>query len=313
MAAAPHRAFAVTNKDRIAGWFVIGALLLFLLGFIIPWIRNIAEDDRILFETRLDRTYGITPDAIISLRGVNIGNVRELVLDDEGYVSVTIALSGDYAHFYREGSNLEIDSELGVSSILNGAGLVFHPSDASRPPLVEGAFLRTEIPQGISSVLDQLDVELIVEQIETIVNSVESIATGVDENQATLYQTIANLEAVTSQLEAASAQLPQVLSAVESSLTQLDEAVSGVDNLLDESHEDLRQAISNTVALTEQATSTLKRTETLMASGEPAIELMPELMQTTDATLKSVDELAQTLNRSWLFGGRKKKTTSDNE
>ncbi|MEK9877895.1 MAG: hypothetical protein VW684_14645, partial [Betaproteobacteria bacterium] len=66
MAAAPHRAFAVTNKDRIAGWFVIGALLLFLLGFIIPWIRNIAEDDRILFETRLDRTYGITPDAIIS-------------------------------------------------------------------------------------------------------------------------------------------------------------------------------------------------------------------------------------------------------
>ena len=313
MAAASHRAFAVTTKDRIAGWFVIGAMLIFLLGFIIPWIRNIAEDDRIFFETRLDRTYGITPDATISLRGVTIGSVSDLVLDKDGYVSVVIALSRDYVHFYREGSNLEIDSELGVSSILNGAGLVFHPSEASRPPLAEGSFLRTEIPQGISSVLDQLDVELIVEQIETIVNSVESIATGVDENQATLYQTIANLEGVTSQLEAASARLPEVLNAVESSLTQLDEAVSGVDALLDESHDELRQAISNTVALTEQATSTLKQTETLMASGEPAIELMPELMQTTDATLKSVDELAQTLGRSWLFGGRKKKSTDADE
>ena len=313
MAAAPHRAFAVTNRDRIAGWFVIGALLLLLLGLIIPWVRNIAEDGRILLETRLDRTYGIAPDALTTLRGVTIGNVRELALDQEGYVSVVIALSGDYEHFYREGSNLEIDSELGVSSILNGAGLVFHPGGAGQPLLVEGAFLRTEIPQGISSVLDQLDVELIVEQIETIVNSVESIATGIDENQATLYKTIANLEAVTRQLEAASAQLPQVLGAVESSLTGLDQAVDGVDSLLDESHDDLRQAIANTVVLTDQATSTLKLMDTMMASGEPAVELMPELMQTTDATLKSVDELAQTLNRSWIFGGRKKKVTAEGE
>jgi len=35
------------------------------------------------------------------------------------------------------------------------------------------------------------------------------------------------------------------------------------------------------------------------------------LMQTTEETLKSVDELAQTLNRSWLFGGRKKKAEDD--
>ncbi len=311
MTAAPHRAFAVTTQDRIAGWFVIGAMLILLIGFIVPWIRTIAEDEQILFETRLDRTYGITTEAIVSLRGVTVGGVRRLALDDEGYVSVIVALSPEYAHFYREGSHLEIDSELGVSNLLNGAGLVFKPGDVNRDLLKDGSFLRTEIPQGITSVLDQIDVELIVEQIETIVNSVESIATGVDENQATLYQTIANLEKITQQLEMATSKLPQTLLAVESSLSQIDVAVGGVDALVKNSQNDLQIAIANTVQLTAQATKTLKQTEGLLASGEPAVELMPELMQTTDATLKSIDELSQRLNRSWIFGGRKKRDDED--
>ena len=142
-------------------------------------------------------------------------------------------------------------------------------------------------------------------------NSVESIATGVDENQATLYQTIANLEKVTQQLEMATSKLPQTLLAVESSLSQIDVAVGGVDTLVKNSQDDLQIAIANTVQLTAQATKTLKQTEGLLASGEPAVELMPELMQTTDATLKSIDELSQRLNRSWIFGGRKKRDDED--
>ena len=82
MTAAPHRAFAVTTQDRIAGWFVIGAMLILLIGFIVPWVRTLAEDEQLLFETRLDRTYGITTEAIVSLRGVTVGNVRTLALDD---------------------------------------------------------------------------------------------------------------------------------------------------------------------------------------------------------------------------------------
>jgi tetrahydromethanopterin S-methyltransferase subunit B len=65
--------------------------------------------------------------------------------------------------------------------------------------------------------------------------------------------------------------------------------------------------------LTDQATQTLKQTDVLLQSGEPAIEQLPELMKTTDATLKSLDTLSQTLNRSWLFGGRKKTQPPESE
>ena len=106
-------------------------MLILLIGFIVPWIRTIAEDEQILFETRLDRTYGITTEAIVSLRGVTVGGAAASPRR-RGYVSVIVALSPEYAHFYREGSHLEIDSELGVSNLLNGAGLVFKPGDANR-------------------------------------------------------------------------------------------------------------------------------------------------------------------------------------
>jgi hypothetical protein len=43
------------------------------------------------------------------------------------------------------------------------------------------------------------------------------------------------------------------------------------------------------------------------------VEQLPELLTTTDAALKSIDELSQTLNRSWLFGGRKKRSDNQTE
>ena len=89
-------------------------------------------------------------------------------------------------------------------------------------------------------------------------------------------------------------------------MSHLDLTISRVDNLLAGSSDDIATAIANAARLTEQATQTLKQTDVLLRSGEPAIEQLPELMKTTDATLKSLDALSQTLDRSWLFGGRKK-------
>lgn len=306
MTASAYRPFAVSNKDRIVGFFVIGSLFIFLLGFIIPMVRDLADDDSINFYTRLDQTYGIAPNAIVSLKGVNVGAVKTVVLSDDGSVRVGIALSDAYAQFYTSDLTLVIDSEIGVNSILNGSGLLLQPGSSPGRPLVDGAYIEAEPPQGLASLLETLDLEQITQQITTIVTAVESIASGLANNQETLYSTMDNLAEVTAELKRVSQDLPEVFTSVSQSLSQLDLTISRVDNLLAGSSDDIATAIANAARLTEQATQTLKQTDVLLRSGEPAIEQLPELMKTTDATLKSLDALSQTLDRSWLFGGRKK-------
>lgn len=306
MTASAYRPFAVSNKDRIVGFFVIGSLFIFLLGFIIPMVRDLADEDTINFYTRLDQTYGIAPNAIVSLKGVNVGSVQSVVLSDDGSVRVAIALSDTYAQFYTSDLKLVIDSEIGVNSILNGSGLLLQPGASTGKPLLDGAYIEAEPPQGLASLLETLDLEQLTQQITTIVTSVESIAGGLANNQETLYSTMDNLADVTAELKRVSQDLPEVFTSVSQSLAQLDRTISRVDNVVAGSSDDITTAIANAALLTDQATQTLKQTDVLLQSGEPALEQLPQLMKTTDATLKSLDTLSQTLNRSWLFGGRKK-------
>ena len=104
-----------------------------------------------------------------------------------------------------------------------------------------------------------------------------------------------------------------MFTSVSQSLAQLDRTISRVDNVVAGSSDDIATAIANAALLTDQATQTLQQTDLLLQSGEPALEQLPELMKTTDATLKSLDTLSQTLNRSWLFGGRKKPKPLESE
>ncbi|MBT3427346.1 MAG: MCE family protein [Gammaproteobacteria bacterium] len=300
-----YRPFEVSSKDKIVGLFVIGAFLILLLGFIIPLIKDLAVDNRLSFHTIIERTYGIAPEATVSLRGVNIGSVTKVELNEEGMVRVELALSEQYLSFYTRTSRLSVDSELGVNSILTGSGLILHPGRPGESTLTEAAFIPTDIPQGFSSMLEELDLTQLADQISTIVNSLESISMGFVDNQDKLYRSLENFEMATQRLAEVSEEMPQIFTAIEASLASLESTLQGINLIVDNSSDDLALTISNTAKLTQQATITLREAKELLETGQPALELLPFVLETTDNTLRSVDQLSEQMSRSWLFGARK--------
>lgn len=306
MATTAYRPFEVSSKDKIAGLFVIGAFLILLLGFIIPLIKDFAVDDRLSFHTIIERTYGIAPEATVRLRGVNIGSVTKVELNEEGMVRVELALSQQYQSFYTRTSRLSVDSELGVNSLLTGSGLILHPGKPGESILTEAAFIPTDIPQGFSSMLEELDLTQLADQVTTIVNSLESISMGFVDNQDKLYRSLENFEMATQNLAKVSAEMPEIFTAIEASLTSLETTLQGINLIVDNSTDDLALTLSNTASLTKQATITLREAEELLETGQPALELLPFVLETTDNTLRSVNQLSQQMSRSWLFGARKK-------
>lgn len=295
--------FEVGGRDRVVGFFVIGAVLLFLVGFLIPFIQDLQSEEGVSYYTVLDQTYGIAPDAVVSLRGVVVGKVTTVRITDKGMVRVDVSLSPDYVDFYTLHSRLSVDTNITASTILTGSGLVLHPGGPDDGPLKPGEMIITEPPRGIGSILEELDVTALTEQITQIVANVEQITSGVNQNQGKLYASLDNLETVTASLAEVSRTLPGMVASVEASLLSMQNSLAGVDTMIANTDEDLQATLQNTVLLTEQATKTLAEAETLFQSTTPVLNQLPTILVTTDVALQSLTELTDQLSRSWLLGG----------
>ncbi len=303
METSAYTPFDVSARDRVVGFFVIGAVLLFLIGFLIPFISSLSDEDGLPFYTILDQTYGIAPDATVSLRGVIIGNVTGVAITSEGMVRVDMKLSTIYQDFYTRKSSLSVDSNIGVSTILTGSGLILSPGRTENGLLEPGDLIATNAPQGFGSILEELDIVQLTDQVTEIMSNLESITTGINDNQDKIYRSLDNLEAVTLSLAQVSQELPAMISSVDQSLKSLQSSLAGVDKMVAATDKDLRLTLANTVELTKQASQTLAEAEILFRATTPLMSQLPTVLVTTDVALQSITELTDQMSQSWLLGG----------
>jgi ABC-type transporter Mla subunit MlaD len=295
--------FQVASKDRIVGLFVIGAVLLILMGYLIPAINRLSADEGLFYHTELDQTYGIAPEASVSLRGVVIGHVVAVAITPMGMVRVDIALSQDYADFYTQDSRLAVDTNIGVNTILTGSGLILTPGTADLAPLDKDAFIPTDVPQGIAALLEELDLVELTQQVTDIVANVQAITVGINSNQDKIYRSLENLETVTQSLAQVSQSFPGMVESVDKSLGTLEETLTGVDKVIRSTDTNLQASLENIALLTTQATLTLAETSELMQATGPVMQQLPSVLLTTDVALQSITRLTDQVSQSWLLGG----------
>lgn len=295
--------FQARTKDRIVGFFVIAAVLLLLIGVLLPAIKRLQEEDGIPFYTTADETYGIVVDALVSLKGVTIGKVTEVKITEGGMVSVAVSLSREYERFYTQKSTLAVDTSSVVSAILSGTGLILQPGKQSNGPLQPGSFISMDTPQGFAQILEELDLIQLVDQITAIIDSVEEVTSGLAENQGKIYTSLDNLQEATANVAKVTQELPSMALSVEKSLAELENGLASVNLLVEHTDADLQATLKNAIELTQQATQTLAEAELLFKATTPVMTQLPSFLITTDVALQSFTELSDQLATSWLLGG----------
>lgn len=295
--------FQARTKDRVVGFFVIAAVLLLLIGVLLPAIKRLQQEDGIPFFTTVDETYGIAVDALVSLKGVAIGKVTDVRITEGGMVRVVISLSKEYERFYTQKSSLAIDTTSVVSAILTGTGLILLPGKQSNGPLQPGSFIRMDAPQGFAQILQELDLVQLMDQITAIIDSVEEVTSGLAENQGKIYTSLDNLQEVTANVAKVTQKLPLMVSSVEKSLAELQNGLASVNLLVEHTDADLQATLKNAIKLTQQATQTLAEAESLFKATTPVMNQLPSFLITTDVALQSFTELSDQLATSWLLGG----------
>lgn len=300
-------------SPRSIGLFVIGAVAL-LLGAIAVFGSGNLFRKTYPFVSYFDGSVaGLDPGAAVKLRGVTIGQVREIRLAIPGQTRV--------AEDFRIPVLWEIDNDL----------LVKHGGSGD----VSEALIDTLIAAGLRATLKQesfvtgkkfIGLELFPDtdyRLEGVAygdyREIPTAATGLAELQGSisqliakltaldadsligsLTQTISSLEAVVSNpgLEAAAEQLPRTLASAQQAMTAMANLMAAADSAVGPVGDELLQTVGRADSAMVALEQTLRQTRVLLESEGVTATRLNEALYEIGAAARAFRSLSETLDRN---------------
>ena len=289
--------------ERKIGLFILAALAgIALFALLIGIQRNLFTPKYTLHFT-VDRGTGFTKGMPVKLSGFSIGRIKDLTLNDQAMVDITVEIDRKYSKWIRKDSSVKLVKEglIGESIVEVAVG------SQGKPEIKNGDTLSYQKTKA----LDELVTE-IGDKVKPVLIEVRDIIGYVNDPNGDLKKSIRNIEQLTGKLDKTRALTDDLLIATNRNMTQLTERTNGLldsttrtlDNLqiakLNTSLEKLPPLLDKTDAAMANIGAITAQTRTLTEQTYP---LLPGLLFRTEELLSSTDRLMNTLNNSWLFGG----------
>lgn len=302
MSFAKPQSFESKFQDKVLGAVIIIASGLILYALYLSQLVNTQTKDDFKLKAHLTQTYGIEVNSSVSLSGVLIGYVSDLTLTNNAQVEITLNLDSDYQKFYREGSYLKIDSQLGLSTVLSGSNLIFVTAQQSTKTLSPNSKISIEEPKSVNDLLEEWKVEEIANKAISVVDSLEKVTAKISQNQNSIEQIILNVETLSENLIISSQLIPEMIENTKAPLTNLSAAGLTISDTLNQIQPKLNMSLTEVSLLTKE----LRQTN---ADLQPAIIELPSLIYNIEDTLNSSQKLMHTLDNHWLIRGEPQKNS----
>ena len=211
------------------GTFAVIVILVSWWG--IKWLggQNILKSDNIYY-VYYDDVSGLQKSSRVNLRGVEVGNVREITLMQDN-VKVEIAIASEYAEMIPDNSVAEIAS----AGLMGGMEIYIVQGD-SKKAMPDGGTFKGEVRTDMISMLAGKGSDL----LDGLNTTVDNVNTLLADNSEGIGQLVANLESV----------------------------ISSIDAVLAASSGDIKGAISDLHAFTTTLTENSGRIEAMLANLE---------------------------------------------
>ncbi|WP_016955139.1 MlaD family protein [Catenovulum agarivorans] len=294
MSFAKPKAFETSLQDKILGIVVLTAIALVIYAIYLN--RVSAPQHSMKFELRahVNQTYGIVEDSPVTLSGVLIGKVSRVELTPSGQVEIRMQLDGSYRSFYRKDSVIQIDSKLGLSTVISGSGLTFIPSQNTNNLLGHKSLVKVIEPKSFEELIEQWQVEKIASQLTSIVDSLAAITQTIEQNQQHIAASLQQADQLTASLQQSAAVLPNAIQQFDKSLQQIELLTGQLGQTAAELERPIIQALN-------QVESAAKRGESAIQTAELTLTDLPRLMDEVEYTLISSRKLMHTLDNHWLL------------
>ncbi|WP_143871461.1 MlaD family protein [Catenovulum sediminis] len=294
------KAFESSLQDRVLGLVIVIAVALLIYAIYVSQLVSSSQSDQYQLKAKLTQTYGIELNSSITLSGVLIGHVDRIRLTDDAHVEIYMNLDEKYKAFYRQGSVIKIDSQLGLNTVISGSGLVFLPSPEHNPLLASQSYISVEEPYSFQDLVKKWEVEKLAQQLVSIVESLAEVSQTIEDNQQNIAASMKQVNALTASLLTTAQQLPQTVQLANKSL----ESIETLSKQLQ--HTTLALQTPAIEALDSFQETAKQGTDTLQQFGQ-SVEQLPALIYQLDATLVASRKLIHSLDSHWLLGGNGEK------
>jgi phospholipid/cholesterol/gamma-HCH transport system substrate-binding protein len=295
MSFAGSGSFEASTQDKMLGAFLSIALLALVYFYLIRADVLDSEALWMRFHTDMSSSFGINMGASVTFSGVAIGSVESVELTAQGRVKVWLKLQKKYHDFYLLGSQLELESEIGLSQVLGGAGMIFTPAINTQELLKEGSYINSVEPASIEQLLGDVSVEEVAQQLVGIVTNLNAIVATVKDNQQQIVTTMNNAGALTDSLLSSANQLPALIDRVNSATMKMDKVLSGVAN----GYPVMEQNLNDLLVSSHEVTQNLSG---LLTDFKITAEVSPVLLNNLTSNSIKVNLLLDKLNQHWLLG-----------
>ena len=284
-----------SSQDKVIGLFVLVALILVAYLFLQQFYFVADKKNWISVRSIISNSHGLSKSTLIELSGVTIGNVESVTLREDATVEVIALIDHDYQSLLHDDSQLKINSQLGLDSVLSGTGLEFVPGQSGQL-LADGSTIEIVEPKSLSQMMDEMQLQDLAEKVQSIVSNLEKVTSNIAARQQDMADAMKHMGEFSGELVTISRGIPELLGNVNATTVQLQSTLHSLD-------QNVSTAVAPAVELMNTSNSAVAGVETTLKVLQPTLEQLPALLMTADQAAQSVDSLTRSLNDHWLIGG----------
>lgn len=302
-------------KEKIAGAFVLLALIIFFGLFAMNSQQLHLFDDYVEYQLMVDSAEGLDRDTPVRVSGMQVGRVDQVMMNDDHELEVTLRVYDQYVDLIRTDSRVF----LGRQTLLGRGMIDISVGDPNNPQVEPGSMLPTEESPSIEELTAMM--VPVVENVDASLARVADILAAIEPDQvatmvANVEQVTTDIAAITSGLEAGEGMAGKLLrdedlaAELTKAVTTVNQVLAGVDQQIRDLTPTLAAVEQTTAAASEQLPEVLRQTEGLLeglnytvTAVNTEVAELPQLISQTQVLMRQTEQLLEQVNNMWLFSG----------
>jgi phospholipid/cholesterol/gamma-HCH transport system substrate-binding protein len=286
--------FRFKHLEKIVGVFLTVVILVIVAVIIMIGRERRWFEKQYQYNTKFLRGEGISLGMQVAIKGIQIGEVKSVFLNEDNWIDVSFSVYQEYAERIRKDSVVKRRSPLIGSKVLE-----IIPGEKDMPLLANGSYVWSEdTEQGERILAEKLKGER-PDQMTRLMNNLEKLTYNLSAEDGSLEPTLAKIQEFFTMLTAKDQSLPQTLASLERITKSIEKKQGSIGKIMYDDYE----LYNNIVLLLENLNKTVSNFEELSAALSDTSPEIKAAIERSNRTMNEAIGLIQTLKQNFFVRG----------
>jgi phospholipid/cholesterol/gamma-HCH transport system substrate-binding protein len=282
------------HLEKVVGVFLTLVILIIVVVVVFIGRERRWFEKQYEFTTTFWRGEGLKPGLVVSIKGIQIGEVKSVFLNEENWIEVRFAVYEEYAERIRKDSVAKLRSPLIGSKVLE-----IIPGGKDQLPLENGSYIWSEDTDEGVRLLEARAGEEKPDQLTRILGNVEHLTANLSDTEGNLERALAKVQEFFDMLTAEEGSLARTLNNLDQITSSIEEKEGSIGKLMYDNYE----LYDNVISIMEKLNVIMEDFQDLSRT---ISETSPEIKAAIERANTTMDEaigLIRTLQDNFFVKG----------